>query len=1301
MTPLPDAIQSFEGPSALSAFRCDRLLARVRQRLPSVRALRARYRYFADLRSALDAADRARLLGLLGAQESTRDDASALIVVPRPGTVSPWSTKATDIARRCGLHAVRRIERGTIWHFPGAGVSRETLASALAPLLHDRMTQSLLPSGAGAAAALFAPTSAAPLRPIAIDREGRRALEAANAALGLALDETEIDYLLDTFTALERNPNDVELMMFAQVNSEHCRHKVFNATWTVDGKARDRTLFEMIRSTREKSPGGVLSAYRDNAAVIEGATGKWLASDPDSGRYAAREGCMDIVLKAETHNHPTAISPFPGAATGAGGEIRDEAATGRGARSKAGLTGFSVSNLRIPGFVQPWERDFGGPARIASALEIMCDAPLGAARYNNEFGRPALAGYFRTLEVDAGPDGAVDLCGYHKPIMLAGGMGAIRREHIEKEAIPAGAHLVVLGGPAMLIGLGGGAASSLAAGESEADLDFASVQRDNAEMQRRCQEVIDRCTALGTSNPILSIHDVGAGGLSNAVPELVHAARRGGACDLASIPAADPGMSPLELWCNEAQERFVIAVDASRMRDFAALCARERCPHASIGRATRKPTLRLEGGGAPRPAVDMPLRALLGGPPPTHRRAERRTRVHRAFTTAGLEIWEALARVLRLPAVADKSFLVTIGDRSVSGLVCRDQMVGPRQVPVADCAVTSTDYSGYRGEAMALGERAPIALIHAPASGRMAVAEALTNIAAARIENLGRVVLSANWMAACGHPGADAELFDTVHAVAREICPALGVSIPVGKDSLSMKTRWNEGRHPRSMAAPLSLIVSAFAPVRDVRRTLTPELRLPPGGSDLILVDLGRGRQRLGGSALAQVHGAIGNEPADLESPQALVDFFHCVQSLNEAGRLLAYHDRSDGGLAVTLCEMAFAGGCGLDIDLAALGPDPLAALFCEEAGAVLQAARRDREAVLSHFLAHDSLRGHVHVIGSPIEGDAITFRPSGRPGTTRSRRTLHAQWSETSFRMQKRRDHPDSAREAFARIREPDHCEGLEVRLTFAPEAPPAPSLALTRPRVAILREQGVNGHLEMAAAFDRAGFECVDVHMSDLAERRRSLRAFRGLAAGGGFSYGDVLGAGAGWAASILHSARVRAEFQAFLERPDTFSLGVCNGCQMFSRLRPLIPGAEHWPRFEANRSEQFEARLVMVEIRPTPSLFFTDMAGSILPVPVAHGEGRAHFAHRSPNGVDPQAEICLRYVERGGEPATRYPANPNGSPLGATGFTTPDGRVTIMMPHPERAFRSVQHSWHPPEWGEEGPWMWIFRNARRWTG
>ena len=1296
MNPTPTAILTLEGREALSSFRNERLLAALVRRVPGLRSLSARHLYFVALRGPIDASQRVRLERLLDAGQYEETERGGLIATPRSGTVSPWSSKATDIAKRCGLRAIARIERAVRWRFPGLGASPEMLADTLGPLLHDRMTQSIHPAD-GTVPALFSRPEAPPLREIDLVTGGRAALVSSNAEMGLALNDAEIDYLLDVFAALGRNPSDLELMMFAQANSEHCRHKIFNATWKVGGKTQERTPFGMIRNTVACCPDRVRSAYRDNAAVIEGSSGRWFAISPGTRRYVARDLPMDIVLKAETHNHPTAISPAAGAATGAGGEIRDEAATGRGAHSKAGLTGFSVSSLRIPGFVHPWEEDFGKPGHIASALEIMLEAPLGAARFSNEFGRPVLAGYFRTLEVDLGSEGRPDLRGYHKPIMLAGGMGNIRRDHVEKTAIPSGAHVVVLGGPAMLIGLGGGAASSLAAGESEADLDFASVQRDNAEMQRRCQEVINHCAALGPANPILSIHDVGAGGLSNAVPELLHAASRGGTLRLASIPNDDPGMSPLELWCNEAQERFVLAVDGSRLADFASLCRRERCPWASIGIATSERFLRLDGNSPDRPAADLPLEVLLGKVPSPPREVTPRASAPPPFSTADLDFQDALARVLHLPAVADKSFLITIGDRSVSGLVARDQMVGPHQVPVADCAVTLCDYSGYRGEAMAMGERAPVALVSAPASGRMAVGEALTNLAAARITSLDRVALSANWMAACGHPGEDAALFDTVRAVAMELCPALGVSIPVGKDSLSMQARWPQGGLTRTLSAPVSLIVSAFAPVLDARKTLTPELRTDAGESDLILVDLGLGRRRLGGSALALTHGAIGDEVPDLESPDALVHFFRCIQSLNEEGRILAYHDRSDGGLVVTLCEMAFAGDCGLDLASADPGLMDPSGLFCEELGAVLQVERRHRDDVLALFEACASLEGHVHRLGVPIAGDEIRLVNEALHTRSLSRRALQQQWSETSFRMQALRDDPQCAREAFDRLRDPAK-HGLRVNLSFVPRAP---ALSRRRPRVAILREQGVNGHVEMAAAFDRAGFECIDVHMSDLIEGGGSLRAFQGLAAGGGFSYGDVLGAGAGWASSILYAPRARDEFSRFFARPDTFALGVCNGCQMLSRLRPLITGAEHWPSFDGNRSEQFEARLVMVEVLPSRSLFFEGMTGSIVPVPVAHGEGRARFAHTDPGGVDPEALVCLRYVESDGEPATRYPANPNGSPLGLTGFTTSDGRVTIMMPHPERAFRSVQHSWRPAGWGEEAPWMQIFHNAKRWTG
>jgi phosphoribosylformylglycinamidine synthase len=1027
--------------------------------------------------------------------------------------------------------------------------------------------------------------------------------------------------------------------------------------------------------------------------------------DPADGEYRYHPEDVHILMKVETHNHPTAISPFPGAATGSGGEIRDEGATGRGAKPKAGLCGFSVSNLRIPDFIQPWERDYGKPGRIVSALDIMLDGPIGAAAFNNEFGRPNLAGYFRAFEED-GPDG--QRRGYHKPIMIAGGLGNIRAPHVHKAELPPGTAIVVLGGPAMLIGLGGGAASSMAAGSSHEDLDFASVQRGNPEMQRRAQEVIDRCVALGASNPILSIHDVGAGGLSNAVPEIVHGAERGGMFELRAVPNDDPGMTPMQIWCNEAQERYVLAIAAEGLATFEALCERERCPYAVIGVATSEPELTVTDRQFNNRPVDLPMNVLFGKPPKmlrdvTDHSVEAPSLLVGEGWCGGVSLTDAVARVLRFPAVADKSFLVTIGDRTVTGLVCRDQMVGPWQVPVSDVAVTTTSFDVYTGETMAMGERTPLAVLNAPASGRMAVGEAITNIAAARIEKLGDVKLSANWMAAAGHPGEDARLYDTVKVVGMELCPALGVAIPVGKDSLSMKTVWEAKGARKSVVAPLSLIVSAFAPVQDARRTLTPQLRTDRGDTDLILLDLGRGKNRLGGSAVAQVYNQWGDVVPDVDSPADLKAFFAVIQELNAAGRLLAYHDRSDGGLLATLAEMMFAGGCGVTVLLDDLdGEGPLAALFAEELGAVLQVRASDRQAALAQ-LAAAGLGECSHVIGAPNAEDRLMVRHAGEVVFTASRAELRRLWSETSYRLQTLRDHPDCAREAFAAACDPAD-PGLNVRLTFNPaEDIAAPFLAEgARPRIAILREQGVNGQVEMAAAFDRAGFAAVDVHMSDLIGGRVSLADFHGIAACGGFSYGDVLGAGEGWAKSILFNPRARDEFAAFFARLDSFGLGVCNGCQMLSNLHELIAGTELWPRFVRNRVEQFEARLSLVEVLPSPSLFLRGMEGSRLPIAVAHGEGRAEF--RDENGPDAALVaglVTLRFVDHFGRPAETYPANPNGSPGGITGLCSRDGRFTILMPHPERVFRTVQYSWHPDGWGEDGPWLRLFRNARRWLG
>ncbi|ROR32802.1 phosphoribosylformylglycinamidine synthase [Inmirania thermothiophila] len=1293
------------GPVALSPFRRDRLLERLRARVPRIRALAAEYRHFVRTARRLDGAEQARLARLLDYGEpppAVRPEGERLLALPRIGTISPWSTKATEIARNCGLDAVLRIERGTAYFLvtaDGAPLAEGEVA-ALAPLLHDRMTESLLGADEDVEALLFAEAEPGPLARVDVLGRGRAALEEADRALGLALSDDEIDYLVEGFQALGRNPTDAELMMFAQANSEHCRHKIFNARWILDGRPQPHSLFEMIRNTHRASPEGVLSAYRDNAAVLEGWTARRFFPDAD-GVWREHEEPVHIVAKVETHNHPTAISPFPGAATGAGGEIRDEAATGRGARSKAGLVGFAVSNLRIPGFEQPWEEDFGRPGRIASALEIMLEGPIGAAAFGNEFGRPALTGFFRTYEARVpGPRGP-ELRGYHKPIMIAGGLGNIRAPHVEKRPLPVDAAIVVLGGPAMLIGLGGGAASSVASGESDEVLDYASVQRGNPEMQRRAQEVIDRCWAMGEANPILAIHDVGAGGLSNAVPELLHGGGRGGRIDLAAVPSDDPGMSPREIWCNEAQERFVLAVPADRVEALAALCVRERCPFAVIGRATADERLVVEDSRSGEVVVDMPLEMLLGKPPRMTRDVRRLSRPKPAFDTAGIDLREAAERVLRLPAVACKSFLVTIGDRSVGGLVARDQMVGPWQVPVADVAVTLSDFHGHAGEAMALGERPPVALLDAAASVRMAVGEALTNIAAADVGDLGRVRLSANWMAAAGHEGEDAALYEAVRTVGMELCPRLGVAIPVGKDSLSMKTVWEAGGERREMTAPLSLVVTAFAPVRDVRRTLTPQLRTDCGDTDLVLVDLGRGRNRLGGSALAQVYRQLGRRAPDLEDPEGLRAFFRAVQELNAEGLLLAYHDRSDGGLFATVCEMAFAGRAGVEVALDDLGDDPVAALFAEELGAVLQVRHCDTDTVLKWF-ADAGLGRCTHVVGRVVDEPVIRFRRGRRELLAGELGAWLRAWWDTSHRMARLRDDPACADEEYAAATDPQ-APGLRPRLTFDPaEDVAAPFVATgARPRVAILREQGVNGQVEMAAAFHAAGFEAVDVHMSDILAGREDLAGFHGLAACGGFSFGDVLGAGQGWAKSILFHPRAREAFAAFFARDDTFTLGVCNGCQMLAALKELIPGAAPWPRFVRNRSEQFEARLSLVEVTDSPSILLAGMAGSRLPVAVAHGEGRADFGAEGPAPAERAGMVALRYVDGHGRIAERYPDNPNGSPGGITGLTTPDGRVTIMMPHPERVFRTVQHAWHPPEWGDEGPWLRLFRNARAWLG
>jgi phosphoribosylformylglycinamidine synthase len=1291
------------GAPAFSSFRIQKLLERIRQDVTGIVGLSAHFVHFVELEQELNAAQREVLHQLLAPLSAPpAETLHSFWVVPRLGTISPWSSKATDIAHNCGLSALRRIERGI--RFDLQLQDRVVLDAAalekLLALLHDRMTESVLRS-AEDAQSMFQQAEPAPFATVDVLQGGREALQRANSELGLALSDDEMDYLVESFTGLGRNPSDVELMMFAQANSEHCRHKIFNANWIIDGVEQDATLFNMIRASHRASPEGILSAYHDNAAVLQGHPARRFLVNPGTGVFEYHAEDVHIQIKVETHNHPTAISPFPGAATGSGGEIRDEGATGRGAKPKAGLCGFSTSNLLIPDFIQPWETEHGRPRRIVSALEIMIDGPLGAAAFNNEFGRPNLCGYFRTFEEQVpGPDGP-ELRGYHKPIMIAGGYGNIRAEHIDKLGIPAGAQIIVLGGPAMLIGLGGGAASSMSSGTSSEDLDFASVQRGNPEMQRRCQEVIDRCWAMGEDNPVLSIHDVGAGGLSNAVPELVNDAGRGGSFELRAVPNDEPGMSPMQIWCNESQERYVLAVPAERMEEFQAICERERCPFDVLGEATEERRLVLGDGYFDNTPIDLPLSLLLGKPPKMLRDVH-----HRTFTKPELELPEDIAemayRVLRLPAVASKQFLITIGDRSVTGQVVRDQMVGPWQVPVADVAVTCADYQGYRGEAMAMGERPPLALVEPAASGRMAVGEAITNIAAARIETLARVRLSANWMAPAGHPGEDAGLFDTVRAVGEELCPRLGIAIPVGKDSLSMKTVWREAGEERAVTAPLSLIVTAFAPVEDVRRTLTPQLRCDCGDTDLILVDLGKGRNRLAGSALAQVYKQVGHRAPDLDDPGALQAFFDTVQDLNQADLLLAYHDRSDGGLFATLCEMSFAGHCGLEAQLDELGDDQVAALFSEELGAVLQVRHCDTDTVLETLRAA-GLGRHSHVIGTLRDDDRILFTFAGGTVLAQKRADLQRAWAQTSYRMQALRDNPDCAEQEYRALLDGAD-PGIRPQLSFDPDDNPVAAMIATgaRPRVAILREQGVNGQVEMAAAFDAAGFACHDVHMSDVIEGRTDLSEFSGLVACGGFSYGDVLGAGQGWAKSVLFNTRARDAFSAFFARADSWGLGVCNGCQMMSALRDIIPGAALWPRFVRNTSEQFEARFSMVEVLPSASLLLDGMAGSRLPIAVAHGEGRAAFERPelAQRALDESA-VALRYVDNYGTATEQYPFNPNGSPSGITGLTTEDGRFTIMMPHPERVFRSVQNPWHPDSWGEDGPWLRMFRNARKRVG
>ena len=1283
------------GGAALADFRRTALEATLRAAAPELPLdhLSASFVYLIERKGELSSDVLEKAYALLSTDRPlTAGGEHGFFVIPRKGTISPWSSKATDIFHNCGLSTIHRVERGIYFEvFDGAnqGIVPDQLTS-LFGLLHDRMTEGVYRDITD----VFRDPEPAPMRVVDVKAGGREALARANEEMGLALSDEEIDYLYAAYHGIGRNPTDVELVMFGQVNSEHCRHKIFNADWKIDGAAQSTSLFQMIRNTHALHPEGTLIAYKDNSGVVEGFEVPWFESRVQGGHvYGYDTTQMDMIMKVETHNHPTAISPYPGAATGAGGEIRDEAATGIGGKSKAGLCGFMVSDLKVPGFSMPWEKDYAAfPERLATPLEIMMEGPIGGARFGNEFGRPQLLGLFRTYE-----ERFVNRYrGYHKPIMIAGGMGNIKRAHVEKHAIPPGSLILQLGGPAMRIGLGGGAASSMATGTNDAELDFDSVQRDNAEMERRCQQVIEACISLGDRNPILSIHDIGAGGLSNGCPELV--AETGGVFTLRSIHNEDLSMSPMEIWCCEAQERYVLAVASESRDDFLEMCRRERCPVAVVGQATGDGRLVLEDSHFETKPIDIDLNVILGKPPKMVRDVAHVHEVYPELMLTDVSVVDAVSRVLRLPAVSNKTFLITIADRSVTGMVTRDQMVGAYQVPVSDAAVTVTSYTATTGEAMAMGERTPTALISGPASGRMAIGEAVTNLMGVNIGALGNVKLSANWMCACGEAGEDASLFDTVKAVGMELCPELGICIPVGKDSLSMRTLWEtEGGTAEKITAPLSLIVTSFAPVQDVRKTVTPDLKRVP--SRLLLLDLGGGNQRLGGSALAQVYNQVGSVCPDVDDAAQLQSLFSAMQDLVGQGLLLACHDRSDGGVLTTLVEMAIAGRVGVDVDVDASGGDVLAALFNEELGVVVQVADERLDAVTA-LLAGHGLEGRVRDLGSvTLEGvPTVVLRASGEDVYTERVSALNAMWSELTYRMQARRDNPDCAEQEYEALQD-ESDPGIQFEMTFDPEAAPAVVSSGGRPRTAILREQGVNGHVEMAAAFDRAGFESVDVHMTDLLGGHVDLAAFVGLVACGGFSYGDVLGAGSGWARSVLFNERLQAMFADFFSRPETFSLGVCNGCQMLSQLKGLIPGADAWPLFLRNRSEQFEARVVTVELLPSPSIFFRGMEGSRLAIPVAHGEGRACFDETgSLDALQKATLVSGRYVDNRGEPAERYPLNPNGSPGGVTAFTSADGRATIMMPHPERVFRSLQLSYRPDGLfsGEAGPWLRMFQNA-----
>ncbi|WP_283140112.1 phosphoribosylformylglycinamidine synthase, partial [Neisseria sp. HMSC064F03] len=1290
------------GVTALSDFRVEKLFQKAAALgLPEVK-LSSEFWYFVGSEKALDAATVEKLQALLAAQSveqtpKAREGLHLFLVTPRLGTISPWASKATNIAENCGLEGIERIERGMAVWLEGALTDEQK--QQWAALLHDRMTESVL-TDIDAAAQLFHHIQSETFSSVDVLGGGKEALVKANTEMGLALSADEIDYLVENYQALNRNPSDVELMMFAQANSEHCRHKIFNADFILNGEKQPKSLFGMIRDTHNAHPEGTIVAYKDNSSVIEGAKiERFYPNAAENQGYRFHEEDTHIIMKVETHNHPTAIAPFAGAATGAGGEIRDEGATGKGSRPKAGLTGFTVSNLNIPGLEQPWEQAYGKPGHIASPLDIMIEGPIGGAAFNNEFGRPNLLGYFRTFEEKF--DGQVR--GYHKPIMIAGGLGSIQAQQTHKDEITEGALLIQLGGPGMLIGLGGGAASSMNTGTNDASLDFNSVQRGNPEIERRAQEVIDRCWQLGDKNPIISIHDVGAGGLSNAFPELVNDAGRGAVFKLREVPLEEHGLSPLQIWCNESQERYVLSILEKDLETFRAICERERCPFAVVGTATDDGHLKVRDDLFSNNPVDLPLNVLLGKPPKTTRTDKTVTPSEKPFNASDIDITEAAYRVLRLPTVAAKNFLITIGDRSVGGMTHRDQMVGKYQTPVADCAVTMMGFNTYRGEAMSMGEKPTVALFDAPASGRMCVGEAITNIAAVNIGDIGNIKLSANWMAACGNEGEDEKLYRTVEAVSKT-CQALDLSIPVGKDSLSMKTVWQDGGEQKSVVSPLSLIISAFAPVEDIRKTVTPELKNVED-SVLLLVDLGNGKARMGGSVFGQVYNNMTGDAPDLDDTGRLKDFYNVIQQLVAEDKLLAYHDRSDGGLFATLAEMAFAGRIGVNVDLTSLVANQadvneasIRALFNEELGAVIQIAKQDVAAVEALFKEADLALHAVATIGTD---EKIVIRNQAGIVLEQNRVDLQRAWQETSYAIQRLRDNPACADSEFALIGDNER-SALFADVKFdVNEDIAAPFVnSGAKPKIAILREQGVNGQIEMAAAFTRAGFDAYDVHMSDLMAGRVHLADFKMLAACGGFSYGDVLGAGEGWAKSILFHPALRDQFAAFFADPNTLTLGVCNGCQMVSNLAEIIPGAEAWPKFKRNLSEQFEARLSMVHVPKSASLILNEMQGSSLPVVVSHGEGRADFALHGGN-ISADLGIALQYIDGQNQVTQTYPLNPNGSPQGIAGVTNTDGRVTIMMPHPERVYRAAQMSWKPEDWTELSGWYRLFAGARKALG